>query len=124
MFVRTSRDSESQDATKITSALADSRNYSLMKMMTLYICLAATTIFLSGSPSFSPSVVTMSTSRPTAVCRINRWTKKSAKDLITQAFFFTRNHESKHMVPGGDSFHTSRLSVAQVTIWLGQAGRQ
>ena len=31
--------------------------------------------FLSVSPSFSPSVVTMSTSRSTGVCRINQWTK-------------------------------------------------
>ena len=49
MFVRSSRDSESQDATKLTSALKDSRNHSLMKMMTLCICLVAITIFLSDN---------------------------------------------------------------------------
>ena len=38
MFVRTSMGSESQDdATKITFALADSRIYSFMKMVTLYM---------------------------------------------------------------------------------------
>ena len=58
-------DSESQDATKIASALADSRIHSFMKMLPLYMCLV--------------SVVTMSTSRPTGVCRINRWTKHSAE---------------------------------------------
>ena len=41
MFVRTSMDSESQDAKKITSALADTRIFSFMKMMTLYMCIVA-----------------------------------------------------------------------------------
>ena len=39
MIVRTSMGSESKDdATKITSALADSRIYSFMKMVTLFTC--------------------------------------------------------------------------------------
>ena len=38
--------------------------------------------------------------------------------------FFSRYHEYKQMVPRGDSFQTSRLSVAQVTSWLRQAGSQ
>ena len=55
---------ESQDATKITSALADSRiNFSLPMMSllvrTLCLCFVLMTIFLSVSP-FSPSFVTMS----------------------------------------------------------------
>ena len=47
MFVRTSMGSESQDARKITSALADLRIYSSMKMMTLDIHMNASIIFLS-----------------------------------------------------------------------------
>ena len=78
MFVRTSMGSEGQDATKITSALADWRIYSFVKMMTLYMCIVAITIFLCVSPSFSPSVA-MSTSRPAGVCRSNRWAKNSAE---------------------------------------------
>ena len=70
-------DSESQDATKITSAPADSLIYSLMKMMKLYMCIVAATIFHRVSPFLSSTVVTMSTSRPAGVCRINRWTKNS-----------------------------------------------
>ena len=57
---------ESQDATKITSALADSSIYLFTKMMKLYM-----TIFLSVSSCVSPSVVTMSTSRTTGICRMN-----------------------------------------------------
>ena len=63
MFVRTSMGSESQDATKITSALSDPHIYSFMKMMTLYMCVDVRTIFLSVSPSFSPSFVKLSTHR-------------------------------------------------------------
>ena len=66
MFVRTPMHLESQDATKIFSALPDSSIYLFTKMMTLYI-----TIFLSVSSSVSPSVVTMPTSRPTGICRVN-----------------------------------------------------
>ena len=79
MFVRTSMDSESQDATKITSALAGPRIYSSMKMMTLDMHINDITIFLSVSSSFSSNVVTKTTSRPTGVCRIHRWTKNSAE---------------------------------------------
>ena len=63
MFVRTSMDFESQDATKITSALADPRIYSSMKMITsdMHVSvrfvkkmhLNPKTIFLCVSPSFS-----------------------------------------------------------------------
>ena len=73
--------SESQDATKITSALADSRMYSFMKMMTLYMLVVVINIFLSFSLSCSPSVVTMSTSTPTGVCPVNRWKKDSAERI-------------------------------------------
>ena len=46
MFLRTSMDSESQDATKITSTLADSRIYSFTKIMTIYMCIVKVIIFL------------------------------------------------------------------------------
>ena len=71
MFVRTSMVSESQDASKITSALADPRIYSSMKRMTLHMHINAITLSLSASPTFSSSVVTMSTSRLTGVCMTN-----------------------------------------------------
>ena len=83
MFVRTSRDSESQDATEKSSTLAGSRNYSLMKMMTLYISLGAKTISLSVSPSFSSSVMTMSTSRCTGVCMTNH----SCRESILEEYY-------------------------------------
>ena len=79
MFARTSIGSESQDATKIPYALTDSRIYSFTKMITLYMCIVKVTIFLSVSLSLSSRVVAMWTSRPTALCRINRWTKNSAE---------------------------------------------
>ena len=49
MFVRTSMDSESHDATKITYALQDPRIYASMKLLTLDMCFVAITIFLSDS---------------------------------------------------------------------------
>ena len=62
-------DSASQDATKITSALADPRIYSSMKMMTLdghaHECCNHFSQYLTF---LSSSVVAMSTSRPTGVC--------------------------------------------------------
>ena len=61
-----------QDATKITSASADSRiNFSWM----LSLCLFLMTIFLGVSP-FSPSFGTMSSSLPSGVRRVNRWTRR------------------------------------------------
>ena len=62
---------ESQDATKITYALADPRIYSSMKMMTLDMHMIAITICLSVTPSFSSSVVLMSTSKSNGVCMTN-----------------------------------------------------
>ena len=70
-------DFESQDATKISSALADPRICSSMKMMTLDMHMNAITIFLSVSPSFSSSAVTMSTSKLTGVCMTNSSYQKS-----------------------------------------------
>ena len=52
MFVRTSMGSESQDSTKITSALADPRTCSSVKMMTLHTHMNANIFLLSISPSF------------------------------------------------------------------------
>ena len=52
-FVRTSMDSESQDATKITSALADSRICSSVKMVTLDIHMNAIIIFSVSHLLFS-----------------------------------------------------------------------
>ena len=66
---------------KKTFALAHSRIRSFLKMMTLYMFVIVKTIFLSASPSFSPSVVTMSTSKPTGVFRVNRWKKGSAERI-------------------------------------------
>ena len=83
MFARTSMDSESQAATKFTSALADPRFYSSMKMMPLDMHLIAFTICLSVSPSFSSSVVTMSTSRLLDVCMTN----SSYQEPILEDYF-------------------------------------
>ena len=66
MFVRTTMNFESQDATKISCAIADSSIYTFMEVMTLDI-----TIFLSFSSSVSPIFVTMRTSRPTGNCGLN-----------------------------------------------------
>ena len=70
-----------QDTTKITSASADSRIGFSWKMVsflvrTLCLCLVLMTIFLSVSP-FSPSLVTMSSSAPSGVRRVNRWTQNA-----------------------------------------------
>ena len=67
-FVRTSMDSKSQDATKITSALADSRICSSVKMVTLDIHMNAIIIFSVSHLLFSSIVVAMTTSRLTGVC--------------------------------------------------------
>ena len=74
---------ESQDATKITSASADSRiNFSWMMMSrcvrTLCLCLVLMTIFLSDS-SFSLSLVNMSSSNSSGAARVNRWTRKTTE---------------------------------------------
>ena len=84
MFVRTLTDSENQDATKITSALADSRIYFSWTMVsflvrTLCLCLVLMTIFLSVSP-FSPSFVTMSSSKSVGVGRVNKWYQKPIRE--------------------------------------------
>ena len=71
MCVRASADSENQDATKITSALADARICPFTEMMTLYMYILVITIFLNVLHSFFPSFVTMSTSRPADVCVTN-----------------------------------------------------
>ena len=57
MFVRNPTIFESQDATKITSALADSCIYLFTMMIRLYLCMVV--------------VVTMPTTRPIGVCRVN-----------------------------------------------------
>ena len=67
MCARASVDSEHQDATKITSALADARICPFTEMMTLYMYILVIKNFLNVLPSFFPSVVTMSTSRPADV---------------------------------------------------------
>ena len=84
MFVRTHTYFENQDATKIPSALADSRICSSWTMVpilvrTLCLCLFLMTIFCV-SP-FSSSSVTMSSSKPIGVCRVNRRTRNSAERL-------------------------------------------
>ena len=87
MLVRTSMDSESQDATKITSALADPRIYSSMKKMTLDMHMNAIIIFLSISPAFSSSVVAMSTSRLTGVCMTSNSYQESVHEGYDSPFF-------------------------------------
>ena len=74
MCVSTHTCFENQDATKITSAHADSRIYSSWTMVsflvsTLSVCLVLMTNF-SVSP-FSPSIVTRSSSKPIGVGRAN-----------------------------------------------------
>ena len=54
MFVKTSMDSESQDATNLTSALTDSRIYSFMNMMTLDMHMNAINIFSLSHLLFLP----------------------------------------------------------------------
>ena len=73
---------KSQDATKITSASADSRidfSWTMMSFLvrTLCLCSVRMTIFLNVSP-FSPNIVTMSSSKPIGVGRVNRWNWKVA----------------------------------------------
>ena len=74
---------ESQDATKIMSASADSRiNFSWV-IMSFWVrpwclCLVLLTIFLNVF-LLSPSLVTMSSSPPSGVHRVNIWTRKAAE---------------------------------------------
>ena len=74
---------EDQNATKITSTLADSCIQSPWPVMsisvrTLCLCLVLMTICLSMIHfSFSPSFATMSSSKPIGVRRVNRRTRKS-----------------------------------------------
>ena len=127
MCVRTSMDSESQDATKITSALADPRIYSSMQMMTRDMHMNAITIFLIISLSFLPvfwqcrhedSLVSarqairtrnqfmkitiarsFGKSRPAGVCRINRWTKNSAGQVERiENYFYESLAFTRHFV--------------------------
>ena len=80
MFVRTSMDSQSQDATKITSALAGPRTYSSVKVITLDMHMNGVIIFLSFSLSLSSNVVAMSTSRLTGVCMTSISYQESAHE--------------------------------------------
>ena len=51
--------------------------------------------FLSVSPSFSPSFVTMSSSKPIVVGRVNRWTKNSAErreNFCYESLAFSRHN--------------------------------
>ena len=72
------RKRKGQDSTKITSASADSRIKFSWKMMSLLVrilclCSVLMTIFLSVAP-FSQFFVTMSSSAPRDIRRVNRWT--------------------------------------------------
>ena len=92
---------EDQNATKITSALADSCIQSPWPVMsilvkTLCLSLVLMTIFLSvfHLPS-SPSFVTMSSSKPIGVRRVNRWTKNPGQrleDLYHKALALSRHN--------------------------------
>ena len=118
------------------------------------MCIVKVTIYLRVSLSFSPSVVTMSTSRPAGFCRINRWTKNSAEpaERIENTFmglwlfpdtvltwnltrkWWSQKDSQRHLITqvsiqipweqtngskrrlSRATFHTSHLSVAQVTL--------
>ena len=75
LFVRIFMDSESQDATKITSALTDSRTYSFTKMMTLYMCIVEAIVFVSVS-LFSQCCDKVDVKTRWSL-QNNRWTKHS-----------------------------------------------
>ena len=89
---------QNQDATKITSALADSRNnfswtMTSLLVRTLCLCIALMTIFLRVSP-LSPSIVTMSSSEPIGVGRVDRWNWKAVdqhlENLLYEALALSR----------------------------------
>ena len=91
---------ENQDATKKTSALADSRinfSWTMMSLLvrTLCLCLALMTISLTVSPLF-PSFVTMSSSEQIGVRRGNSWTRNAAdqrnENFYCEALAFSRHN--------------------------------
>ena len=89
------RKRKSQDTTQITSASAGSRIKFSSKIMsflvrTLCLCLVLTTIFISISP-FSHSLVTMSSSAPSGVRRVNRWTQ-NAEQRAVRTFIMNLRH--------------------------------
>ena len=99
MFVKTSMDSESQDATNLTSVLTDSRIYSFMNMMTLYMRIVAI-IFCSQYPTFLLFQCCDNVDiKPTGFCRINRRTKNSAEHAERiWNYFFESLAFSRHSV--------------------------
>ena len=116
MFVRTHTCFENQDATKITSALADSRinvSWTMVSFLvrTLCLCLVLMSIF-SVSP-FSPSFVTMLSSKPIGVDRMNRWPRNSAqrlKNYYYKALAFSRH--SIDLVFDEETMKPERLTEA------------
>ena len=105
MFVKTSMDSESQDATNLTSALTDSRIYSFMNMMTLYMCIVAKNHF-SQYPTF------LFFQCCDNVDIKSHWFLQNQS--VDEKFCWTRWTHLELLL----TFHTSHLSVAQVTFFF------
>ena len=116
IFARSHTYFENQDATKITSALADSRIYFSWTMVsfllrTLRLCLVLMTIF-SVSP-ISPSFVTMSSSKPIGVGRVNRWTRNSAERLENHDYeSLALSRHNIHLVFDEETVKPERLTEA------------
>ena len=92
---------DGQIATKTTSALTDTCIQFPGPVMstlvkTLCLSLVLMTIFLTVCyRPFSPSFVTMSSSKPIGVCRVNRWTKNAdqrREDYYYDALVFSRHN--------------------------------
>ena len=92
---------DGQFATKTTSALTDTCIQFPGPVMstlvkTLCLSLVLMTIFLTVCyRPFSPSFVTMSSSKPIGVCRVNRWTKNAdqrREDYYYDALVFSRHN--------------------------------
>ena len=89
---------ENQDATQITSALADSRIYISWTMVSFWVralCLCLVLMTILVFHFFSPSFVTMSSSKPIGVGRVNRWTRNSAQrfeNYYYEALAFSRHN--------------------------------
>ena len=100
MFVRTHTYFEYQDAANMTSAPANSRidfSRTMVSLLvrTLCLCLVLMTIFLSVS-LFSSSFLTMSSSKPIGIGRVNRWTRNSAERF--ENYYFESLAFSRHII--------------------------
>ena len=79
---------------------------------TLCLCLVLMTVFLCVSP-FSPGLVTMSSSKPIGVVRVNRWTRNSTERL--ENYYYEALALSRHntnLVFDEESMNPERLTEA------------